>query len=259
MAEGGEDYAVPNEQIRNIRKLQELCKGRLTEIEVRKIMELHDWDLNRTANAILCSNPEDLRDILGRTDEDELQAVFKDDVIQDLLRKQDILSEVRQFACKPCDNVWWRKVPARKMVSTCRICRIKYDAIPKEEEWGWAIFECSCGNIFSGFGQMNVTKRTCYRNKGGCGQFVLPSQIRPPDRRCRKKMSPIDHSFNVPYYPGHFPLNLSPGLHIDCVFFDPYHQAQKLKMERQADDNNADRQSQKVDQVNQQERPVQGE
>ncbi|KAL3855647.1 hypothetical protein ACJMK2_014854 [Sinanodonta woodiana] len=184
---GGDGYDGGLLNIISVRMIRELCKGRLTEREVYKIMKHNDWDLDKTTNAILNSN--------------ELQAFLKDDVIRDLLKKQSISSEIRQFACAPCDHVWWRNVPARKTVSRCRRCRIKYDAIPQDQQWGWAIFRCHCGKVFSGFGQMNVTESKCYQQRGGCGQLALPCKIRPPERRDRTQKSRSRHSCNAPDCP----------------------------------------------------------
>lgn len=36
-----------------------------------------------------------------------------------------------------------------QQVSKCHRCRIRYDAVPKESEWGVAEFTCgNCGNVF---------------------------------------------------------------------------------------------------------------
>ena len=35
---------------------------------------------------------------------------------RDLAHQGMVLAEERQYACGPCDNVWWRKVPTRKAV-----------------------------------------------------------------------------------------------------------------------------------------------
>ena len=67
------------------------------------------------------------------------------------LRKHDIATgtcELRQFACEPCDNVWWRVVSTYKLVSRCKKCKIRYDALPREFEFGTGLFTCGCGNDF---------------------------------------------------------------------------------------------------------------
>jgi hypothetical protein len=35
---------------------------------------------------------------------------------RDLAHQGMVPAEERQYACGPCDNVWWRKVPTRKAV-----------------------------------------------------------------------------------------------------------------------------------------------
>ena len=68
------------------------------------------------------------------------------------LKKHDIATgtcELRQFACAPCDNVWWRVVSTYKSVSRCYTCRIRYDALPREFEFGIGLYTCSgCGKEF---------------------------------------------------------------------------------------------------------------
>ncbi|KAK3591667.1 hypothetical protein CHS0354_040581 [Potamilus streckersoni] len=199
MAEGpGDDDGVLDERTQSIRKLRELVRGRLTDEEVYELLNHHDWELDRATNAFLNSDPKDLQEMFNREDENELQVIQKDEVIRDLLRKHEIVTETRQFACQPCDHTWWRKVPARKMVSKCKKCRKRYNAIPRNQEWGWAIFLCSCGREFSGFGQMGVTRSECYVHRGGCGEMALPDRIRPPTRRGRKQKSRTKHSCDAP-------------------------------------------------------------
>ena len=59
--------------------------------------------------------------------------------------------ELRQFGCGPCDHPWWTIVPVSKMVSRCRECRIRYDALPREKEFGIGRFKCTkptCERMF---------------------------------------------------------------------------------------------------------------
>ena len=68
------------------------------------------------------------------------------------LRKHDIATgtcELREFACEPCDHVWWRVVSTYKRVSRCYKCRRRYDALPREYEFGIGLYTCSgCGKEF---------------------------------------------------------------------------------------------------------------
>ena len=68
------------------------------------------------------------------------------------LRKFDILTgalQLREFACEPCDRFWWKTVPRTKPVSKCPKCQIKYDALPREKEFGIGRYKCTvCKNWF---------------------------------------------------------------------------------------------------------------
>jgi hypothetical protein len=50
----------------------------------------------------------------------DISELKSDPEILDAL-KDGIKSELRQFACEPCDHFWWKTVPLRKEVNTLQI------------------------------------------------------------------------------------------------------------------------------------------
>ncbi|XP_071941506.1 shiftless antiviral inhibitor of ribosomal frameshifting protein-like [Antedon mediterranea] len=93
------------------------------------------------------------------------------------------LEEHREFGCRPCDRVYWRHVFAYKPVSRCPNCKVRYNAIPKELEYGWCEYNCSkCGNQFTSRGQAGIPVAcyTCKNTYNDPDDFeVYPSRIGP--------------------------------------------------------------------------------
>ena len=107
---------------------------------------------------------------------------------EEALRKHDIKHmtgpcELRQFGCAPCDHAWWRTVPVSKMVSRCRGCQIRYDALPRKKEFGIGRFQCTkpaCKRVF--FAKCVATDRLRCRK---CKTFVKNPHIHPRWRKPR--------------------------------------------------------------------------
>ncbi|XP_043940376.1 shiftless antiviral inhibitor of ribosomal frameshifting protein homolog [Protopterus annectens] len=94
-------------------------------------------------------------------------------------KRHQIPCRPRLFACPECKRSWWRKVPIRKEVSRCRMCKIRYDPVPIDLMWGYARFTCNnCNNTFRAYGQMGLPA-SCF----GCRSQVVPTEIIPPRSR----------------------------------------------------------------------------
>ncbi|XP_038047206.1 shiftless antiviral inhibitor of ribosomal frameshifting protein homolog [Patiria miniata] len=89
--------------------------------------------------------------------------------VDNLRTHNHTMMEKREFACQPCQNVWWRKVFSYKPVSKCSRCHVLYNAVPMDKVFGWGKFTCHCGNVFFGRAQAGVPS-ICYQ----CHASVLP-------------------------------------------------------------------------------------
>ena len=59
------------------------------------------------------------------------------------------LTVVRQFSCECCKRVWWKRVRVCKQVSSCTRCKIRYDPIAADKEFGFGQFNClNCSKTF---------------------------------------------------------------------------------------------------------------
>ena len=101
------------------------------------------------------------------------------------LRRHDLNTscELRQFACQPCDNPWWRTVLMCKPVSKCRECGVRYNALDREKEFGIGRFICPCSNMFYARCQATDSHRC-----RGCKHDVSSPYIHPRFKR-RPKLS----------------------------------------------------------------------
>ncbi|KAK2146489.1 hypothetical protein LSH36_605g03030 [Paralvinella palmiformis] len=138
--------------------------------------------------------------------------------ILDKARSGKINTGARLFACAPCDILWWRRTPDRKKVSCCNRCRKRYDAVPRDKEWGWAELHCPhCNTEFRGWYAIYM-KCPCPT----CGQAVLPTRICPPiwNRVNRRRSFHVCAAPDCPgrnYYKGIHPqIPVDPNL--TCVY-----------------------------------------
>ena len=117
---------------------------------------------------------------------------------KEALRKHDIATgtcELREFACEPCDNVWWRVVSTYKLVSRCNKCEIRYDALSRESEFGIGLFTCECGKEF----KSKCTAQTecpCF----DCEALVSKPFIHPKFNRAATDRPRFRHKHSCPTF-----------------------------------------------------------
>ncbi|KAK3576414.1 hypothetical protein CHS0354_026751 [Potamilus streckersoni] len=207
MAEESEGGRISKEDIREARRLQELFHGRFSQEEAVRLYTFCNRNLQEAINFVFHGEPEDIRNVIGEGEWKIVAARNNRDINQVL--KNEIPDQVRQFGCESCDKVWWRRVPIRKMVSRCKSCKKKFDAIPREDEWGLAKYICSkCSNEFTGYGAMGRTMSPCY----SCNNLCTPAEILPPfTNRPRRK------SWNVHSCIAHNCYNRTPSADSDAM------------------------------------------
>ncbi|KAL8570804.1 hypothetical protein ACOMHN_006954 [Nucella lapillus] len=187
MAEGGGFRA--RELLKEARQLRELFKGRFSEEESLELLRTHDT-LGDAVDFVLNGDPAEIRKLINDRNEALVDSLRRDTEYVNAALQQGLAATKRLFACGPCDKYWWRKVPARKEVSKCKSCKVKYDPVPQHEEWGLGEFVCVCGHIFYGSAWMNHTESPCYK----CGFHASPRQILPPTRPHEQKDKRAGHS-----------------------------------------------------------------
>ncbi|XP_055872046.1 uncharacterized protein LOC106078006 [Biomphalaria glabrata] len=163
------------------KRLRELFKGRFTQDEAVQLIAHYGEE---AAIRVLQAEPEEISRILEKDAEDVLRLSLEDsERIYHLLEEGlEADSEPRQFACRVCVRCWWRVVPGRKKISKCRQCKIKYEPIPRDKEWGTGEFEChniNCLYTFRAAAIMGVTECVCHH----CNHTVRVKRITPPRNR----------------------------------------------------------------------------
>ena len=119
-------------------------------------------------DAVGISGPRKASEYMSVDQQNKLKVFDLDNPILltvDALRQHDLLNtptELRQFACRDCDLVWWRVVPSIKMVSTCKKCYRKFAALDRFKEYGVGRFICpNCKHVF--YSRCHAdTKCPCY-------------------------------------------------------------------------------------------------
>lgn len=96
--------------------------------------------------------------------------------------------DLRQFSCRNCNYVWWRKVLHHKPVSRCKKCSIRYDPIDREKEFGFGYFTCyTCGHSFTSARAQRGVASLCFNcQHRGIHSECLPERIEPLGRGRRK-------------------------------------------------------------------------
>ncbi|KAJ8303983.1 hypothetical protein KUTeg_017566, partial [Tegillarca granosa] len=173
-------------QRKEVLRVRELFRGRFNDGEIRTVMTHFNWNKDDVIKFILKSEPSVVTKLIHGVSESRIQAIQSDGELVRNASIPQILCITRLFACQDCDNDWWRKVPERKQ------CKRKYDPVPRNEEWGWALFDCKCGNSFTGFGRRGVQSE-CFK----CHENVSPTHIGPIPRN-RNQRSRKPHSCDAP-------------------------------------------------------------
>ncbi|KAH9488590.1 hypothetical protein Btru_061702 [Bulinus truncatus] len=179
------------------RGLREVFKGRFTQEEINRVLEEFDGDQIQALDFLLKEDPEQVSGFLKKNTQ-YIQNVQADsqDLLEFLENSEIVINpSERQFACMTCNRSWWKKVPFRKEVSRCKVCLVRYDAIPKNREWGIGIFRCpngNCGKEFRGWAIMGMTQSRCY----GCQTPAPVSRILSPKKSERTWKTKDTHQCN---------------------------------------------------------------
>ena len=71
----------------------------------------------------------------------KLEIENNEPVIQQEIKKSN---RKHQYTCISCEKIWWTSY----LTSECRSCHKLYKPLPNEQEFGYCLFKCNCGNSF---------------------------------------------------------------------------------------------------------------
>ena len=133
-------------------------------------------------------------------------------------------TELREFACGPCDRFWWRVVLITKPVSRCLRCKVKYNCLPRQKEFGIGRYICqnkTC-NQRSFFQRCEASQAMKCRN---CNCLVYNPYIHPKFLKSRQERRPLDpqtKAFELPP-PSSIPLptGVNPSLSAGLITLPP--------------------------------------
>ena len=115
------------------------------------------------------------------------------------LKKHNIITGaclLREFACGPCDRFWWSVVPTTKAVSKCHHCDVKYDALPRDKEFGIGRYICQnvkCNKTF--YCRCHATQMVpCF----DCNIWLRTPYIHPRFIRSSRPRRPLEPEYSPP-------------------------------------------------------------
>ncbi|CAL1528723.1 unnamed protein product, partial [Lymnaea stagnalis] len=123
------------------RRIRELFRGRFSQEEIIRCIR-HFGDGDNVVAFLMEEQPDVVNQLLGR-DTGYIESTRA--ASENLSNKLSVVekgSEMHQFACETCQRSWWKSVPCANPVSKCYKCRMRFEPIPRDREWGIGKFQC---------------------------------------------------------------------------------------------------------------------
>ncbi|WAR00456.1 SHFL-like protein [Mya arenaria] len=177
------------DRVNKFLRLREALKDKVKDNQVMNLLCHCDWD-DEEALRIFTEERGKAIAIMGEPDD---KAINLADLGRDYSIEIDFEVDVRQFSCKDCDHMWWRRVRAKRPISTCFKCNKRFNALSRDKEYGWAKFNCSkCGREYHAFGAMDISslraglygksESICHGENRQCGNLCEPTSVIRPLR-----------------------------------------------------------------------------